>query len=239
MTKGRSRPKPFESNLPIALGTFLAHVRKLAVLVSAHAPCMSAFSGKRISKETAKQLLQLVGELEQIDAERDRTAVGTSRDIVREAQDLVTTIAMAARFVAKDHPHIAEQLKRVRSGKKRRSGAAVVWALESHVGLVKHKDNVAAFRKLVPKTALRDAERLRAALTEHSSRLSRRREADALTSKRRAAILRELRTISADVRALAAIIFRSEPELARQFQLPKRRTQRTRRTRAPAEPTPA
>jgi hypothetical protein len=235
---GTKKAKPFESNLPMPLRDFLAHVRKLSVFVSRYAIRMSALSGKRISARTAKQLVQLVEELERIDAERDRIAIGTSRDIVREASDLVTTIGMAARFAAQDHPVIAERLKRVRRGKQRRSAAAVVWALEMHIGLV--KKNAAELGKLIPKTTLRDAERLRAALDEHNDRVKNRRDVNEEVSKRRADILRELRTISANVRALAAITFRAEPEIARQFQLPKRRTPRARVSRTPpTPPTPA
>jgi hypothetical protein len=70
-------------------------------------------------------------------------------------------------------------------------------------------------------------------------RAKKRRDTATAASNRRAEILRELRTISANVRALAAIVFRAEPETVRQFQLPKRRTPRARTTHTPAAPTPS
>ena len=110
--------------------------------------------------------------------------------------------------------------------------------LHTYLGLLKeHPKEIGA---LLPKSTARDVERLASAIEAHGDRVKDARSAGQSVTRRRTKILSELRTLSADVRALAAILFRNKPELARQFQLPKRRASRARASRAaPPPPLPS
>ena len=72
------KPKPFESNLPIPVGDFLAYVRKLSVFVSKHATPLSAASSRQLTRQTAKKLDELATR-----ANRQRDAGGILERRVR------------------------------------------------------------------------------------------------------------------------------------------------------------
>ena len=225
---------PYESKLPIALGDLLAHARMVSFHVSKHAARFSAASERRIGLRTAKKLDQLVDELERIRSQRERIALGSSAGHVRGVVDVITTITMAARLVSKTHPGIAEQLARTKTAntKDGRSISAVSFSLRLHLDFF--RDNKKVLGPLLPKTILKDGERALAALREHRGALDARRKIVEDVARTRAALLRDIRTIVGEVRELAAVLFRREPEIARQFQLPKRRPARSRKPPAEA-----
>lgn len=115
----------------------LRHIQRWATLVSAHARAMSAATEGRIAAKTAEKLLELVDQLTQIDSQRAPKPRSTAASLIKEAQTITTDIASAARYAATTHKPLADQLREVHAGKKKRGIEFVAYNLELHVALLR------------------------------------------------------------------------------------------------------
>lgn len=201
--------------LRIPLNDFVFEVRRLALYVSRHVDCMSKATGGKISARTAVRMTELVDRLVEIDIARVRMTGGSVRDVVRDAEKLITAIATAARYAGKTEPTILERLNRVRSGKMRRSAAAVKFALEMHLGLAREEPS--AIGALLPATVEAEAAQLVERLNAHDAAVKNATEHREKVAEERYQIVGELKQLTSDVRALATVLGRVAPELACEF----------------------
>jgi hypothetical protein len=204
------------------------------MLVSAHSKRFSAATEGRIGTKTAKTLLELVDQLTQIDSARFPNVTRPSRTILAEAARLLSELKSAANYAAKLNPAIrADNMKKIIPEEQSRSAAAILFALDQYVRLL--QEHKRAIGGLLPATIVADAARVAAEYKTNEAALEKAKRAAASVSNQRTKIIGELQRISSDVRALAAVLFRREPELARQFALPRRRTKKRAAVAAPAE----
>lgn len=168
------------THLKESLGAFLLRARRIAEAVDRHAEELSRASGGRVSRTTAVEMRQLVEEISEAHAARVPSKRSPIRPRLAEAERLVTTIAKAARLAAETKPAVGAALTRIRAedGSRRRSRAAVVWGLGTHLALLEaYPDEVG---ELVGSEVARRArdlcEELKAARAERPREMASERE---------------------------------------------------------------
>jgi hypothetical protein len=121
---------------------------------------------------------------------------------------------MAARYAGKTEPQIVEYLERLRNGKQRRAAAAVKFSLEKHLELMRTHPRVGGLlRDGIESEAMQLLERL----TEHEVAVKTATKRQEEVAGERNAVIGELQRITGDVRALATVLARTDPELARDY----------------------
>jgi len=197
------------------LSEFLLDANRLCGAIVRHRDRLNRASGGRITEQTAHRLRRLADEILQVERERVREVVPPIRPLVREAEKLVSTIAAAAKIAAVDNPLIGERQRRAQSGPRRRSANAVALALETHLGLVReHSRELAG---LVPDQMLARAQQLLSDLQTQRDAAHDHAHASSQLTARRDAMIEQLQQLLGDTRAVAAVIFRDQPEIAREF----------------------
>lgn len=160
-------------------------------------------------------------------AERLPRRVGSVTPLVREARGHISAIAAAARFVAERDERLGRVLQRVQRDRTSDSVDAIVLSLGEHRALFE-----AHRARLGPLVPARVAERIPALIEElRAKRPKQLAEARKRQTAERDALVAELARRVRDIRALAALVYRDEPEVLREL-APQRRRPRRRRTDA-------
>lgn len=130
------------------------------------------------------------------------------------------------------HP-VANYLEKLFEGHHDRSGLSVVYRLQGLVEGAEHHRKI--FQGLVAKAALDEAKDVAARFSARHAKVQKAQWDATSTSSHRKRVLAELIALASEVRALAAVLFRREPDLAVQFVMPRRKTKARTRTK-PAVP---
>lgn len=216
--------KESKTNLKGSIANFLLEAEALANWMKRHGAPLTRVGVPGIHAKTGVEMRDLSRKIRQVHAERLPRRVGSMTPLVREARGHISAIAAAARFAAERDEQIGIVLQRLRRTSD--SVDAIVFALYEHRALLEK------YRVLGPLVAPRVVERIPALIEElRAKRPKTLAEARKRQTAERDALVAELAKRVRDVRALAALIYRDQPEILAEL-APQRR--RARRSKTPS-----